>query len=788
MMQKTYSKLLLHRDNYVSLIWTRNPRITRPKQIVYIEIHQLTSSTPFKCLRLSLHVAAFQCSDTPLPTRRQRTLEFRSNPCRFTAPLANGHVSKTGWKSANGSFPRHDAIRSLEAREVRGRLSDGLVRETFIRRKFSDSSSQQLKRLITGDSEQRMFDFRAPYACLQANKTCHKLTVRLSNSGQKVEMMRPRGRLAEESRSMKQIENFSPKGLKILVVDDDPLCLMVLERMLRQCDYNVTTCTRVSEAVSMVMENKDRFDLVMSDVYMPDEDGFRLLEIIGLSLDLPVISEMHALLIFTLGCVFYESPVCSVANSDHFNLVGQDSNLKGTHVMSGNGETSTVMKGITHGACDYLIKPVRIEELRNIWQHVVRRRGRDFLKEEYGETDHDNKLVESSESSSKKRKDAASNLEYSDEIIDDISSLKKSRVHWTVQLHQQFVVAVNQLGIDKAVPKKIIEIMGVQGLTRENVASHLQKYRLYLKRLSGSVPEPYPVASFQAAEDGKSGGTMQVQPGGKGMASSSGIKGLNLGAGVNPNTGFGMGRLDQATLKSLQQYRTCEQKLAANRAQVLGGIGMISSTQSNVGQLTKPKGGLHRMASVDLSLLWKAQRDQTANQKSGTSNILDDLAAQSFKKTVKLEDVKPELVSIAPTSLRKSSSRHSRARSMSNVLTNFQNTLPPANLRIAEPGKTMLKEINELNPMEGISWVGSTSGQKADKAITETNVDLFDSLVQEYGISSLSPAAGVPEQSFLQADFEAMSVVRPENEGLLSTAPSDISDYLLDDFLQQRRP
>ena len=42
--------------------------------------------------------------------------------------------------------------------------------------------------------------------------------------------------------------------------------------------------------------------------------------------------------------------------------------------MSANGETSVVLRGITHGAVDYLLKPVRIEELRNNWQHVVRRR------------------------------------------------------------------------------------------------------------------------------------------------------------------------------------------------------------------------------------------------------------------------------------------------------------------------------------------------------------------------------------------------------------------------------
>ena len=43
-------------------------------------------------------------------------------------------------------------------------------------------------------------------------------------------------------------------------------------------------------------------------------------------------------------------------------------------VMSANEEVSNVLKGIHHGACDYLLKPVRIEELKNVWQHVVRRR------------------------------------------------------------------------------------------------------------------------------------------------------------------------------------------------------------------------------------------------------------------------------------------------------------------------------------------------------------------------------------------------------------------------------
>jgi two-component response regulator (ARR-B family) len=42
--------------------------------------------------------------------------------------------------------------------------------------------------------------------------------------------------------------------------------------------------------------------------------------------------------------------------------------------MSSNGETNVVLRGVTHGAVDFLIKPVRVEELRNVWQHVVRRK------------------------------------------------------------------------------------------------------------------------------------------------------------------------------------------------------------------------------------------------------------------------------------------------------------------------------------------------------------------------------------------------------------------------------
>ncbi|GKB94724.1 transcription activator GLK1-like protein, partial [Tanacetum coccineum] len=47
-------------------------------------------------------------------------------------------------------------------------------------------------------------------------------------------------------------------------------------------------------------------------------------------------------------------------------------------------------------------------------------------------------------------------------------------VDWTPDLHHRFVQAVEQLGVDKAVPSRILEIMGIGCLTRHNIASHLQ--------------------------------------------------------------------------------------------------------------------------------------------------------------------------------------------------------------------------------------------------------------------------------------------------------------------------
>ncbi|KAK8578501.1 hypothetical protein V6N13_100338 [Hibiscus sabdariffa] len=139
----------------------------------------------------------------------------------------------------------------------------------------------------------------------------------------------------------------------------------------------------------MLRENKKNFDLIISNVHMPNMDGFKLLELLGFKMDLPVI------------------------------------------MLSSNGDTKLVMKGITHGACDYLLKHVQIEEQKNIWKHVVRRK--KFDKKDRSNSDSQDKphadsgevaeirKVDNNVKINKKRKD------YNEDEDEDLDQLQNNK-------------------------------------------------------------------------------------------------------------------------------------------------------------------------------------------------------------------------------------------------------------------------------------------------------------------------------------------------------------------------
>eukprot|EP01018_Ginkgo_biloba_P002664 Gb_04432 [translate_table: standard] len=73
-------------------------------------------------------------------------------------------------------------------------------------------------------------------------------------------------------------------------------------------------------------------------------------------------------------------------------------------------------------------------------------------------------------------------------------SQRKARRCWSPELHRRFVNALQQLGGSQATPKQIRELMKVDGLTNDEVKSHLQKYRLHTRR-----PSPTPQTSTTQA-------------------------------------------------------------------------------------------------------------------------------------------------------------------------------------------------------------------------------------------------------------------------------------------------
>ncbi|KAE8700426.1 Two-component response regulator ARR10 [Hibiscus syriacus] len=315
-----------------------------------------------------------------------------------------------------------------------------------------------------------------------------------------------------------------PIGMRVLAVDDDPICLKVLENLLRKCQYHVVTTNQAITALRMLRENRNRYDLVISDVNMPDMDGFKLLELVGLEMDLPVI------------------------------------------MLSAHSDTKLVMKGITHGACDYLLKPVRIEELKNIWQHVVRKKKPD--SKDHGNSGNQDKTwggtsdagpmstCSSDQKVIKKRKDQSEDgdedCEDNGSDNEDPSTQKKPRVVWSAELHRKFVSAVNQLGLDKAVPKKILDLMNVEGLSRENVASHLQKYRLYLKRLSSFATQQANMAAAFGSKD-PSYLRMGSLDGFEDFLTLTGPRRLSSASLSSYQPGGMLGRLNSSTALSLRE-------------------------------------------------------------------------------------------------------------------------------------------------------------------------------------------------------------------------------------------
>ncbi|KAL1557972.1 transcription factor HHO6-like isoform X1 [Salvia divinorum] len=78
---------------------------------------------------------------------------------------------------------------------------------------------------------------------------------------------------------------------------------------------------------------------------------------------------------------------------------------------------------------------------------------------------------------------------------------RKQRRCWSPELHRRFVSALQQLGgAQAATPKQIRELMQVDGLTNDEVKSHLQKYRLHTRRVPPAATNASAAALWASQE------------------------------------------------------------------------------------------------------------------------------------------------------------------------------------------------------------------------------------------------------------------------------------------------
>jgi CheY-like chemotaxis protein len=66
-------------------------------------------------------------------------------------------------------------------------------------------------------------------------------------------------------------------GQKILVVDDEVTLIVAYQRMLKRLNYQAVTCTHPHEAIKLFNSSPNAFDLVITDLAMPDMNGMEVM-------------------------------------------------------------------------------------------------------------------------------------------------------------------------------------------------------------------------------------------------------------------------------------------------------------------------------------------------------------------------------------------------------------------------------------------------------------------------------------------------------------------------------
>ena len=88
----------------------------------------------------------------------------------------------------------------------------------------------------------------------------------------------------------KSLESIPTGTEKVLVVDDEERSVSIIKEVLKRLGYSVTAMTSSLKALELFKEDPHRYDLILTDLIMPQLTGDKLVaEIIEIRPDMPVI-------------------------------------------------------------------------------------------------------------------------------------------------------------------------------------------------------------------------------------------------------------------------------------------------------------------------------------------------------------------------------------------------------------------------------------------------------------------------------------------------------------------
>ncbi|KAL6534224.1 receiver domain [Orobanche hederae] len=124
------------------------------------------------------------------------------------------------------------------------------------------------------------------------------------------------------------------RSVRVLLVENDDSTRHVVTALLRNCNYEVVNAANGLQAWKILEDLNNHIDIVVTEVVMPCLSGIGLL--------------------------------CNIMRHKTRKNIP-------VIMMSSHDSMGLVFKCLSKGAVDFLVKPIRKNELKNLWQHVWRR-------------------------------------------------------------------------------------------------------------------------------------------------------------------------------------------------------------------------------------------------------------------------------------------------------------------------------------------------------------------------------------------------------------------------------